>query len=110
MKTNKIVLDIPNDKIIIRGKNITYYASGNSQEDSSQIRKSTVLHSDTKQVIYPGGYIELASCFTDGTHVTVEPRSDSSSNTWIQPIMITSVCSVVGIPNLTADLVTIKKH
>ena len=66
--------------------------------------------SDKQQSIFPGDYIELASHIPDGTPVAVELRSYSRMATWMQPSITTSVCGFLRIPNLSPDIVMVKKH
>lgn len=108
LKFNGIVLDMPCDRIIIQNKETIHYSS--PIKCHPQIRRSNILKPSQKQVLYPGEYIELDTHFPEHMPIAIEPRSDSDHCSWIQPAITTSVCGRVRIPNLTDDIVTVKKH
>ena len=60
MRTNKIILDIPNDQITI-SKQRTPYISKVNTPPQLEVRRanSFLLRADNKGVIFPGGFIEV---------------------------------------------------
>lgn len=107
MRTNKIVLDIPRDKIIVNNKHEIAYSSQCSSDP--KVRRSVILRPSKNQSLYPGEFLEMHTDLPD-QDIAVEPRTQSSSATWIQPTMTESINGVVRIPNLTDNIVSIKKH
>jgi hypothetical protein len=114
MKKNKIVLDLPNDSIIIANKYHLPYSSNPDHDLSSDVRhsKSFLLRASSKEVILPGDFLELKSPpeLKDDITIAVEPRCDSGSDSWIHPDLTKSIGGTVRIPNLSADAVVIRKH
>jgi hypothetical protein len=113
MRDNGIVLDLPNDSIII-GKKCIPYIANKKHSLSLEVRRSVsfLLKSDKKETIFPGEYIEVASPsnLKNNTPIALEPRSDSESNTWIQPVITKAVEGIIRIPNLSLNPVAVAKH
>ena len=112
-KTNKIVLDVPNDTVIVNGKHYINYLSDSSNSHVVVRRcESFLVRSSEKQVVYPGEFLEVKSPdgVVSGESLTVEPRTDVSENGWINPCVIRCVGDQLRIPNLTEHPVCVKKN
>jgi hypothetical protein len=105
LKVNEIVLDAPRDKIIVQGKHGISYTGNRVPKKPPGVGHSQtfLLRANERAVIWPGDYVQLEvpDNLHDGEVVAVEPRLDSS-NEWVTPIVTTSVCGRVRIPNLTS--------
>ncbi len=88
MRQNGIVLDLPNDHIIIAGKYRIPYKNPSEKENKSSIKrsKSFLAKSEQQHVLYPGEYIELQSPLVEeNIPIAIEPRGKSIHNNWIEP-------------------------
>ncbi len=112
MKQNNIVLDLPNDRVIIANKHFVPYGptDAHGKEHSSiRLSNSFLLRAKTSQVLLPGEFVELTSPTPDDELVALEPRYDISNNSWIQPTISTPVGGVIRIPNTSKYPISIKK-
>ena len=116
LKSNCIVLDIPNDKLTVQGKYDIPYTCSNSIKQAvpgkSNGIQSFLLKATKPSVLWPDDYVELEapSDFSDGDIVAIEPRTDSDMSSWVQPTVTTVVSNSVRLPNLSDQPVVIKKH
>lgn len=113
LKSNHIVLDAPNDRLIIKDENIIEYGNRHKHSPKSvQVRRSYLLRADTKKVILPGEFIEVEAPaeISGDTEVSVEPRSDSCVKNWPVPDITNIVNGMIRIPNTTNEPVLINKH
>ena len=108
MKKNAIVLDLPNEQILIAGKHCIPYSSAGGRDTSV---RSQVLKASTTSVLFPGEYIELQyPQAQENVDIVIEPRYDAQYKNWITPTVSQAVGGVIRLPNLTAEPVSIKKH
>ena len=116
MEQNKIVLNIPQQSIIINNKSVISYAKTNTQTASSTTNtidsKSFLLRSTIRHIIMPGDYLEVNTPegIDDNTSLAIEPRSDSQLENWPQPAITDSVAGKLRIPNDTEEPIIIRKH
>jgi hypothetical protein len=112
-KTNKIVIDIPNDLLTVDGKHkISYKKRENRRYQTSNKDKSYLVRADRSSVIWPGDYVELQvpEDVDDGDMIAIEPRMDSGLACWIQPSVTTVVGSFIRIPNTQSAPAEVKRH
>ena len=115
MKLNRIVLDIPMDRIVIADRHtIPYSPTQSGQHASIHVYKaqSYLLRASQKQVLLPGDFIELPiskDLPQDGI-LAIQPRSDNSTCEWPEPDITSSVNGVVRLVNTSYDPITIAKH
>lgn len=116
LKTNCIVLDIPNDKLTVQGKYEIPYTCTETTKQTVPVKSSSIqsylLKASKPSVVWPDEYVELEAPqdFSDGDIIALEPRMDSNMSSWVQPTVTTVVSSTVRLPNLTDQPVVIKKH
>jgi hypothetical protein len=114
MKANKIVLNIPNDQIIIQGKEVITYTNPGYQNATPQIRRSQsyLLRAPAHTIIHAGEFIELnkPEGLSDDVDIAVEPRCDSPKPAWPPPAITQSVAGTIRIPNRTSEPIVIKKN
>jgi hypothetical protein len=116
MKQNGIVLDLPNDSIVIAGKYTVPYNKPSKKiydtcSQSIKRSQSFLVKADQQQVIFPGEYIELQSpTVQENTPIAIEPRGDTTHNDWIQPTLSQCIGGVIRIPNLSTNPVLVRKH
>ena len=110
LKSNNIILDLPQESIVINGKSFRY-KSPNAPR-ATPPSQSYVLRVSRSQTVYPGEYVECRSplpTLRDGP-VAIEPRFDSDSIHWVEPQITRSVSGIIRIPNTTNEPVIITKH
>ncbi len=113
MRQNGIVLDLPNDHIIIGGKYRIPYKISPAQENKFSIKRSQsfVAKARHQHVLYPGEYVELQSPLVEeNVPIAIEPRGESIYNNWIEPTISQCVGGVIRIPNLSSNPVYVPKH
>ncbi len=114
LENNRIVLDMPQRKIIIANNNTFQYGMRATKKLPLVVRRSQsfLLKSTSKQVILPGEYIELETPdnFSDNTIIAIEPRCDTGDSSWISPMISTTLDGKLRVPNLTPDPVMVNKH
>jgi hypothetical protein len=114
MKANEIVLDIPNDQIIIQGKEVITYNNPGYQSATPQIRRSQsyLLRDPAQAIIHAGEFIELnkPEGLYDDVDIAMEPRCDSPMPAWPPPAVTQSIAGAIRIPNHTLEPIVIKKN
>ena len=112
-KYNGILLDMPNDTIILPDKTSIHYGSKAQDRPSLKVRRSSafLLRSDTKKTLLPGEFITIPSPagLQDNVCIAIEPRGDEKS-TWIQPLITKSIEGQIRIANHSISPVAIDKH
>ena len=81
MKQNKIVLKIPNDRIIVADKHVISYSDTQRESPLLHINKMYLLRSPAKQVLFPGDAIELPvpEDIDKDVELAIEPRYDDQT-------------------------------
>ena len=76
LKANKILIDIPNDTLILNGKHKLCYKDKAGKASQLEESKSFLLRTCKAEVLWPGDYaeFEVPPEFRDGEMVAVEPR------------------------------------
>ena len=116
LKNNNIVLDIPNDKIIIAGKHHVSYSTAQRNTAMRSIRvnrsQSFLLRSPTKCILLPGDYLEMSTPegLDDDTEIAIEPRSDNPRSEWPPPLITTPIAGKIRLTNVSSDLIPISRH
>ena len=112
MKQNKIVLDIPNDRIIVADKHVISYSDTQRDPPLLHINKTYLLRSPAKQVLFPGDAIELPvpEDIDKDVELAIEPRYDDQRSNWLTPSIITAVNGTIQLANVTDDIVAVGKH
>lgn len=113
MKDNHIVIDAPNDRLIIQNDYIIEYGKQHKPLPKTvQVRRSFLLRAEASKVILPGDFMEVEAPaeISDDTEVSVEPRSDSCVKNWPIPDITNIVSGKIRIPNTTNEPVLVSKH
>jgi len=113
LKSNEIILDAPNDKLIVHGSHSISYGSHTTKIRPSKAYqgKAFLLRASEQTVIWPGDYVQLKVpddlCMEE--LLAVEPRMDAGTK-WVTPSLTSPVCGYVRIPNLTEHPVEVKRN
>ena len=86
MKYNDIVLNMPNDTIIIRGRHVTYNPA-HKTKIPLEVRRSQsfVLRSKSSQSILPGEFIEVETPFPPHSDNCIAFETRFESAPWVNP-------------------------
>ena len=112
MRENDIVLDIPKDNIIIKGKHFISYNPSRKGCVPLEVRRSQsfLLRTNSSRTLLPGEFIEVdtPSSLPNDNYIAFEPRSECTN--WLNPDITTVVSGTIRIPNLSGHAVRVRKH
>ena len=101
-----------NQLIFGDGTIYTYDAKIKSHNSSPSIRRCALLRAEETKTLWPGDSIdfEVKEPTLHDSEVAIEPRSDISSHSWIEPEVTKTVNGVIRVINTSSEPHTIKKH
>ena len=112
MRDNGIVLDMPNNVILIKGRPFPYSTNVTSASPKSLVVRRTqsfVLRSEQKHVIYPGEFVQLKSPAGLEDDISIAMIQDIGSE-WMGPTVTKSIGGTIRLHNPSSAPVAIAKH
>ena len=110
-KTNRVMIDLENEKLYIKGQQFPWGASPSPVQQICQ-STSVVLRNDASKVLYPGEFVEISSdslAEYEG-EVSIEPRVDSPlEGCWPSPMISRVIQGTVRIPNDGVEPILLNK-
>ena len=102
MKEHKVVIDIPNNVLILSGNNTVRF---NNQPGNPKV---SLLRAEVNNVIFPGECVTLPTVnFLADSYLAVEPREESAS--WFHPCIIKNATGLLTLVNDMDNPIKIKK-
>ena len=103
MKEHKVVIDIPNNVLILSGNNTVRF---NNQPGNPKV---SLLRAEVNNVIFPGECVTLPAPvnFLTDSDLAVEPREESAS--WFHPCIVKNAAGLLSLGNDMDNPIKIKK-